>query len=579
MKSLILLILFTACNYHSLSIAPKSAVVLGNNNIPFVSLSTPAQVSALNVSGYSLNGTCVYRGGDVTISDGASINSTVACSVLGTFSFTMDLSAFPEGTINFTITQTNDDEAQYVLGQSVLKDSERCDGTPFGTGDGSSGNPYVVCTVAHWNAINAATLATPALYFEIGADIDFTAQTVTPINTCFSCQIDGQGFELQNINLIGNGLITSMNNGSVIDLKVDNMTLYATTGSSGLIASSAFGTSLVSDLVITNSTLTKDASFTTANSFGGVFGSTLGTARVVSSSIDVTIAGDAAPALALMNSVGGVVGQSLSTGVYDDIVVTGEVRGSESVGGAFGTFRGLSAGMIRVTGDVICSADHCGGIAGEYDSSGSRAVLVDNSSFTGNIQNNDLVADTDRNYGGIFGNVGNATIERTVASGTLSGSVTFEKVGGIVGEVIANTVVRECAVDMVISGAAMYFVGGFVSNVAAGNLSIENSYAAGSVTAQQDVAGMVLTKAGGSTVDLSYTISAMSLSTTAGSLAWTSAVASACVTSCFRNIDFGGAGADAYSSQLDSTNLNLEVGATLDSLIWKTSTYPILIWQ
>jgi hypothetical protein len=105
------------------------------------------------------------------------------------------------------------------------------DAASIGGGDGSSSNPYLVCTVAHFIEIN--NLMGSGVYFKIMADIDFqNTQYNDPIIGDFEGVIDGNEKTLSNINIdknLGSGadvelaLFHQISNSEIYDLSINNI--------------------------------------------------------------------------------------------------------------------------------------------------------------------------------------------------------------------------------------------------------------------------------------------------------------------------------------------------------------------
>ncbi len=96
---------------------------------------------------------------------------------------------------------------------------------------GSASNPYVISTVAQWNAFAADTAnATNAnKVFVLGADLDFAGETFTPVNQ-LNAKFYGQNFALKNIThaFPGNssgiyGVFGTIIQTQVTDLGLDNV--------------------------------------------------------------------------------------------------------------------------------------------------------------------------------------------------------------------------------------------------------------------------------------------------------------------------------------------------------------------
>ena len=105
---------------------------------------------------------------------------------------------------------------------------------------GSASNPYVISTVAQWNAFAADTAnATNAnKVFVLGADIDFSGQEFKPVPT-LGAKFYGCNYTLKNIthdfnNVANSGIFCSASENAVItDLSNDNFNFKKISGTAG----------------------------------------------------------------------------------------------------------------------------------------------------------------------------------------------------------------------------------------------------------------------------------------------------------------------------------------------------------
>ena len=89
---------------------------------------------------------------------------------------------------------------------------------PFGAGDGSAGNPYLICTVAQLNSMANATYI--GSNYKLVTNLDATGKMlfIIPQN---SALFDGNGMTISNWT--GNGPLFETNAGTVKNLTLTNM--------------------------------------------------------------------------------------------------------------------------------------------------------------------------------------------------------------------------------------------------------------------------------------------------------------------------------------------------------------------
>lgn len=105
------------------SSACVSATTAINYSAPLVSITGPAagtQITLANVANFNLSGTCSEEGVSVVI--GGDVTSSTAC-VGHAWSSVLNLTALPEGTVDFTATQTNSSNISGMGSASYLKNT------------------------------------------------------------------------------------------------------------------------------------------------------------------------------------------------------------------------------------------------------------------------------------------------------------------------------------------------------------------------------------------------------------------------------------------------------------------------
>lgn len=256
-----------------------------------------------------------------------------------------------------------------------------CSTSPFASGTGTAGDPYVIVTLAQWNCINAMNSTGQFLFlnthahFRLGADIDAggRATAFQPLGTWsyeFNGHFDGDGHVLSNVvvNDTNAGVFPWLDGGANIhDLTIKDARI-TTLESGGVLTAGAWG-STVSNVVIDGGQVVATKGW----QVGGLAGMFEGTMTEVSSSASVTSAANAEWA-----SVGGLAGQlegSLSRGYSTgSVTVTARAGDTVVVGGLLGGTSALvqdslTVSPVTVSGGTVNS--RVAGFVGDMWGSGS----------------------------------------------------------------------------------------------------------------------------------------------------------------------------------------------------------------
>lgn len=241
----------------------------------------------------------------------------------------------------------------------------------------------------------------------------------------------------------------------------------------------------IKNLTIASANITNDDSEFGTGALAGQLAGTAQSIAVINSNVDGGTA------------VGGLAGY-LKGGIIQGTSVSGSgnIKGDYNNGeGPFGAFGGivgyaLNGGTIKKceTGVTVRGAKGTGGILGN---AGGGSITIVNSTATGTIEGTELnykggIWPNGQTIGGLVGaGVGaNLTIAKSSATGTIRGT---EKVGGLVGEGPPDLTIERSystaditATESGGSGSLMDEIGGLVGS--GGNIKIDNSYAAGSIT-------------------------------------------------------------------------------------------------
>lgn len=270
-------------------------------------------------------------------------------------------------------------------------------------------------------------------YFLLANDLDFTGFSWTAVANTFYATLDGDGNRISNltINKVGikGGIITKLDGGTIRRLVLDHVTTFSDTSGSGLLVGELYGTTLIEDIVVMNSS------------------------NVVQIDLSLIVPPDTP------SSYGAIIAGRIRTGstiIRNISIIDTTVESKHNYGG------GLVAGMEASTSAVF------------------QDIYLKNFVVK---EATDTVASTGKMVGGIIGRIrGNVTIERVVALNITVIGMT--SVGGLIGK---------CDTGGVTTINDIYLTGTITAlttetllvNVLAGNLTttatVENAYASGFV--------------------------------------------------------------------------------------------------
>lgn len=332
--------------------------------------------------------------------------------------------------------------------------------SPFAFGDGTSGNPYGICTAAQLNNIgnNASYISS---YFRLEKNLDLSSYSGNSFNliatqaTPFTGVFDGNDKTISNLTY------------SLASPAGDFLGLFRRVGSTGI----------VKNLTVSNFTITA------GNYVGLLVGENVGVIDNCHSSGSITG----------LTRTGGLIGRfwkTDSTTVVRNSSSTAVVNGSNFVGGLIGWVRGEVNNSFHTSGNVTGSGDRIGGLVG----SGDQANII-NSYAEGTVSGRDIV-------GGIVG-----IISPEVTGSHFIGTVICRNwCGGITSTFGAgsgsNKISKSYAeVTLTTTG---YAVGGITGYTYA-NYNVENSYALVSISSTGDGLGGLVGYSLGSIVN-SYAV-------------------------------------------------------------------------
>lgn len=339
-------------------------------------------------------------------------------------------------------------------------------------GEGTEGDPYVVRSVRHLQAIAGDTEA----HYKLGDSLDAEetkdwnrtggdANGFTPIAE-FSGTLNGDGNPIKRLTIARPdedevGLFSELGDQGVVeDLVFEEPEIVGRHGVGTVVGT--MHDSDVDGITVDNGRIRG------TDRVGGLVGESDMGSISESSTTGVT-AGHA--------WVGGLVGTIMEAGVSESYT-EGDVEGDESVGGLVGAI-GFEAGVVEsyATGSVTGNQD-VGGLAG---SNGQRGVVID-SRATGTVTGGD-------NVGGLLGT--NAAPGTKVTGSSATGQVDGDTdVGGLIGHhgFSSGPVAGSYATGAVTGDQN---VGGFIGATESIAEPVSGSYATGAVEGTQHVGGFV----------------------------------------------------------------------------------------
>lgn len=243
-----------------------------------------------------------------------------------------------------------------------------------------------IYTVADWKTMNQS----PTENYMLMQDLDFINYGQDIVIANYSGELNGNGYTIKNIQNVGN-LITNLNNGTVINLNIENIILEPIVSNIGLIGTAT--NAKINNVHIKGGKIESDVIDTKI--IGALIGYSTGTTVQNCSGNNITID--------IKNSskatVGGLIGQTHGTNIENSYVqklnlLTQNVASSDGIGGIAGNITGYSSIENCYTqGNMNVNTKNTGGIAGH----------VNESAITSCYSSISIKSETDY-VGGIIGN-------------------------------------------------------------------------------------------------------------------------------------------------------------------------------
>ncbi len=359
---------------------------------------TGRKIGASESSAFSLSGYCpIAKQGKtiyLTATSGAdSVEVSTSCKG-GSWNGTLNLTSIADGNLTLSLelidncTRGEGCESSEV---SMTKSSAVCSsstGSPFQSGDGSSGSPFLICSKTQM--LNMANYHLNEKYFKLGTsiDLDSVPMPITPEAEPFIGHLDGDGYLLRNISCRKTssdycGLFAKIEGtGSARNIQIENALL---TGRSyvGALAGSINSTATFDNIGILAAAVAStdragiltgyaaNASFAKLRMAGGVSVPTLGGGVAGSASgLSITTSQSFASIVGSQSGHGSLVGSlSGSSSISKSFAVGNVSNVSGDAGGLVGVLAGGSISDSYANGIVISTASGIGGLIGRSSQS------------------------------------------------------------------------------------------------------------------------------------------------------------------------------------------------------------------
>lgn len=388
-----------------------------------------------------------------------------------------------------------------------------CDGT-------TAEKAYLIGDKYQMLAVASELEAGYTRYFKMIDDVDLDGVSWTALNNSGSFDkgiyFDGGGCTISNMTVTSGAYpsFVGVLNGTMKDIVFDNAQITAGNNTTGVLAgyigsTSASVTGNISGITVKNSSITSG----TKTRMGGIagyanaVGSTISNCHVDNLTLSstnervgglfgqvdagVSIEGcttKSVNATSTSNNVGGLIGVCYGD-VTDCSATDITVQGAVNVGGLVGFLENCTVLRCHSSGSASSSnttsnADIClGGLVGDFKT--NAVVTKCYSSVIINQTTNG------RDIGGLVGRLQQGTIEKSYATGNVSGRQ--RNVGGLVG-CVTNTTGSASISDSYCTGTVVGtggHSGGFVGLFEKGSLTIERCYSAGAVSGNFGLGGII----------------------------------------------------------------------------------------
>jgi hypothetical protein len=355
--------------------------------------------------------------------------------------------------------------------------------TEFGAGDGTSEDPYLICSAAQLELLSGTEdSAYLESHFLVTAHVDLEGALWQPIGPgeVFAGRFDGNHYRLSNLSIEvsspRSGFFARIGqDGHVLNVLLEGVEAEGDEDESGLLV--GFNEGTIEHAIASGS-------IRGAEHVGGLVGRNDGDIRACLAEVET--AGDA--------FVGGLIG-SCGGGTVTDSIARGSVEGGLEVGGLIGRAESdclISGG--RAEGDVSSHAATVGGLIGVLQDSAE----VRRSAATGSV----VLEGEGAEAGGLIGRMHSSgtAVNESFASGDVT-APDADDVGGLIGHVRREAEIRDSYAAGDVEGDVN--VGGLIGRVDRSGTTIERTYAVGLVVGNE-IGGLVGNNESNGNVALSY---------------------------------------------------------------------------
>ncbi len=268
-----------------------------------------------------------------------------------------------------------------------------------------------ISDAAGFNAMLSSSDSTKI--YVLTADIDFNNVTLSSSAT-FSAVLNGMGYTVKNVEAT-QCIFSSVKNGTIMNIKFDNITITAATNKVGIIAEMYGG--YIYNVALTNISVYNDNNQRT----GGLIGQIIATSGTSATTYidNVSLVNDDDHIIQATNQRAGALVGFVQAGsaagwniIYiSNCYVNATVKATQQVGGIVGTFDGRNANdylsikncVVAGTLEATSSTSRIGGMLGYYNT-GSGTMVIENCVTVADIVFGNVVLDASlKNASGIVG--------------------------------------------------------------------------------------------------------------------------------------------------------------------------------
>ena len=360
------------------------------------------------------------------------------------------------------------------------------------SGVGTSAYPYLIGNANQMDAMHCLMEAGNTIYFKQTANVNLTGVDWTPLNSTGSydkgINYDGQNYTISNLkpnNASGYPSFAGVVYGEVKNVVFDGAQVLSIGNNTAGVLAGYIGTEAlvgnISGITVQNSQVTGGAKRHLGAIAGYVKNTSASVTNCHANNVEVQSTSE---------RVGGLFGQVDATTAISGCSATSvTVEGSINIGGLIGVGYGsvtncTSSGTISSINTASNTDIGLGGLVGYFEGASSVISKCSSSVVINQTTNG-------RDIGGLVGKMLAGTIEKSFATGNVSG--VQRNVGGLVG-LVTNTKagssnISNCYATGNVAGNA--YSGGLVGLHEKGTATITNCYATGTVTGSFALGGLV----------------------------------------------------------------------------------------